>query len=127
MKDKKWYGYVYAIYNSWNDRIYIGSSIFPLQRWGQHRHAAKCETDKNDLHRDMREQRLQGFHFERIDCANDEKALRRLERRWIKELDTTNPIGGYNAFITYGEKLTNKTIVRKIEKILKMQLKRKIR
>lgn len=96
VRKKKWYGYVYAIYNSWNDRMYIGASTRPFQRWSEHKNRMRYDEHPNELHMDMRNQRLQGFHFERIDCADNEKALRKKEHKWMKELDTINPVGGYN-------------------------------
>ena len=88
-------GYIYAIKNKVNDKVYVGQTINSLQdRWYAHKSKAN-HSSQMVIHHAMRKHGIENFYIELLEeCDN----LSERERFWIEHLDTYN--NGYN--LSYG-------------------------
>lgn len=98
--------YIYCYTNNFNNKKYVGQTIWPAQRRGEHRYAANNPNakDYNSLfHQKLREYGEENFTFEileEIDTNNTDFVDER-EQYWIKVLSSYVKTGkGYN--ITLG-------------------------
>lgn len=93
-------GLIYRITNTVNNKVYIGLTTVSLEkRWNGHMNGARYNT-KHPLYNAMRKYGVDNFIMEKIDETNDFEELGLLERKYIKEYDSTNREKGYN--ITHG-------------------------
>lgn len=91
---------IYKITNVVNNKVYIGLTTTPLKkRW--YAHIRESKKSEKHLYAAMRKYGLNNFKIEVInDAAKDIQELGRLERKYIKLYNSTDPNYGYN--ITYG-------------------------
>lgn len=107
--DNKYYGYIYKIYNTENNKVYIGQTRRDINvRWKQHLLSAKSDRDKNTvLYRAMNKYGTDKFNIQLIKeysfGSKDEliKTLNKEEIRYISEYNSVKP-NGYN--MQYGGK-----------------------
>lgn len=86
---------IYKITNQVNGKVYIGLTTTTLsKRWTGHLQAAK--SCNQHLYNAMRYYGVDKFTIEEIDNTDSFKTLGELERKYIKEYDSTNPDKGYN-------------------------------
>lgn len=101
--DNKYHGYIYKIYNTENDKVYIGQTRRDINiRWKQHLLATKSDRDKNTvLYRAMNKYGSDKFNIQLVEeyafDSKDEliKTLNREEIRYISEYNSVKP-HGYN-------------------------------
>lgn len=101
--DNKYYGYIYKIYNTENDKIYIGQTRRDIDiRWKQHLLSSKNDKDRNTvLYKAMNKYGSDKFHIclikEYSFYSKDEliKTLDKEEIRYISEYNSLKP-NGYN-------------------------------
>ena len=87
--------YIYKITNTTNNKVYIGLTTIDVDtRWKNHIRASKRKN--NHLYISMRKYGVGAFKIEVIDETDDVAKLGELERKYIKECDSTNPDKGYN-------------------------------
>lgn len=87
--------YIYKITNKINNKVYIGLTTVSVEiRWKKHISASK-NIDRH-LYFAMRKYGIENFIIETIDETDDLKKLGLLERKYIKEYDSTNKDKGYN-------------------------------
>lgn len=90
-------GYIYTITNNINNKIYVGQTISPKERWFKHKNEAKhidTRSYKSHLYNAMNVYGADNFSFEIIEECDCE-ILDERERYWIQELNTLEP-NGYN-------------------------------
>lgn len=88
--------YIYKISNLINNKVYIGLTTTSIEtRWKNHIQSMKRGNDKH-LYKAMRKYGLQNFIIEEIDSTDDFEVLGQLERKYIKEYESTNQEKGYN-------------------------------
>lgn len=89
-------GIIYQIYNNINDKVYIGQTMYPLnKRWGDHLSRARGTESCTRLYNAMRKYGLEQFHIKIIEECPNEK-LNEREIFWISFYDSMNPKKGYN-------------------------------
>lgn len=90
-------GYIYTITNNITNKIYIGQTIKPKERWQKHKQEAKNVDSllyKSHLYNAMNKYGVDNFTFKIIEeCDRD--ILDQRERYWIQKLNTLEP-NGYN-------------------------------
>ena len=95
-------GYIYKITNKINDKIYVGMSCNPQNRW-KYGHiltakniiAGKTTCYKSLLYDAMKKYGIENFSMSIIEeCPLDTMGQR--EQYWIDKLDSRNPLVGYN-------------------------------
>lgn len=98
--------YIYIITNLINNKIYIGQSINPIQRFNSH----VSDSRANSLiYNAIKKYEKENFSFEILICCFDEKTIDELEKYYINLYNSNNRNFGYN--IESGGSLTkNKTI-----------------
>ena len=91
---------IYKITNVVNNKVYIGLTTTSLKkRW--YAHIRDSKKSEKHLYAAMRKYGLDNFKIEVIDdTAKDMQELGKLERKYIKLYNSTDPNYGYN--ITYG-------------------------
>jgi hypothetical protein len=84
-------GYIYTITDN-NNKVYIGSTNSPDQRWVEH---CRCNED-SPLHRSMKELGIENFKFEVIDTVDyiDKETLLIKESVYMNEYNSIE--SGYN-------------------------------
>lgn len=86
---------IYKITNLINNKVYIGLTTLMLsQRWKKH--LQDCKNCSRPLYKAMRKYGLDNFKIEQIDTTDDFTKLGELERKYIKEYNSTNQEFGYN-------------------------------
>lgn len=87
------YGIIYKITNTYNDKIYIGQTIYTtLKRWAAHVRS-QCKTP---FKRAINKYGKKSFIVEEIDIAYSKNELNYLEEYWIKFYRSTESKYGYN-------------------------------
>lgn len=92
--------YIYKISNDINDKLYIGKTLYTIERrWSQHKNNAKTRKDLEHLplYSAMNKYGIEHFTIEKIEEVLDEKQLSEREQYWIKYYNTYNY--GYNASV----------------------------
>ena len=91
--------YVYKITNTVTDKVYVGQTTYknPRNRWSAH----KCDLKRNRcnnqyLQRAWNKHGEEAFQFDVVAEATTQKQLDKLEVQLIAELQTRNPLYGYN-------------------------------
>ena len=98
-------GYIYTIKNNITNKIYVGQTINPKERWWKHKNEAKnidSLSYKSHLYNSMDSYGIDKFSFEVIEECDCE-ILDERERYWIHELNTLE-LNGYN-ILNGGRKL----------------------
>lgn len=119
--DNKYYGYIYKIYNTENDKIYIGQTRRSIQiRWSQHILDAKGRRDTNTvLYNAMNKYGIDKFNIQMIkeySFDNKEKLIKILNNEEIKYILQYNTImpNGYN--MQRGGKSATESLKRPVDK-----------
>ena len=87
--------YIYKITNLINGKVYIGLTTLTVeQRWKIHVRDSKTNT--KHLYKSIRKYGIDNFYVEKIDETDSFKELGELERKYIKEYQSTDPNKGYN-------------------------------
>jgi len=98
--------YVYKITNLINNKVYIGKTVDPKQRWRNHLWYAKDKLNKNKqckyLHFSIRKHGKLNFTFEIIEICESENLAFERETFWILHYNSINKKFGYN--LTLGGK-----------------------
>lgn len=92
--------YIYKISNDINDKLYIGKTLYTIERrWSQHKNNARNRKDliHIPLYSAMNKYGIDHFTIEQVEEICDEKQLAEREQYWIKYYNTYNY--GYNASI----------------------------
>ena len=91
-------GIIYCARNIVNDKKYVGKTTQELEeRWSGHVAFAYTERGWNIyFYRAIRKYGPESFELSILETAEDDK-LNEAERRWIKELKTTDHFIGYNS------------------------------
>lgn len=92
---------IYKITNKINNKIYIGETTRNLNvRWNEHKHEALSNGHGYNyhIHNAMRKYGIDNFNIEIIDNCPDEERFK-LETKYIKEYNSTNPDIGYNTVV----------------------------
>lgn len=87
--------YLYTITNMINNKLYIGQSVKPNQRWSQHKAYAKRDTVQY-IHRAMAKYGIDSFRFDIIATCRTEEDANELETVLIKQYNSRNKQYGYN-------------------------------
>lgn len=88
---------IYKITNKINNKVYIGLTKNTLKyRWSRHISESKNINDTKHLYKAIRKYGVENFVIEQIDETNDFEKLGELERKYIKEFNSTDPTKGYN-------------------------------
>ena len=90
-------GYIYTITNNITNKVYVGQTINPQERWWKHKNEAKhleVLQYKSHLYNAMNAYGIDNFSFEIIEECDCE-ILDEKERCWIQKLNTLEP-NGYN-------------------------------
>lgn len=119
--DNKYYGYIYKIYNTENNKIYIGQTRRDINiRWKQHLLSVKSDKDKNTvLYRAMNKYGIDKFNIQLIKEYSFEskdkliKTLNKEEIRYISEYNSIKP-NGYN--MQLGGKSPTESLKRPVDK-----------
>lgn len=87
---------IYSITNIINKKIYIGSALFILKRWRDHRSKLNLKKHHNPhLQSAWNQYGESNFKFEVVEYC-DTSQLINLEKHYIDQYDSKNRINGYN-------------------------------
>jgi group I intron endonuclease len=87
---------IYAITNSVNGKVYIGSAVDIRRRWSQHLHKLRRGNHDNPhLQASWTAYGSDAFLFERIELVQPEQLIE-AETRWILHFESQDPEKGYN-------------------------------
>lgn len=96
MKDLDQKCFIYKITNKINNKIYIGQTISPNNRWGKHKYYGKNpQITKQFIHYAMSKYGHENFSFEILDTCLKKEADT-IEDQYINKYDSRNPQFGYN-------------------------------
>ena len=88
------YGRIYKIVNKVNGKLYVGQTIYDLEkRFREHKHASL--TKKTYLYNAINKYGFENFTIDEIDKASSLEELNNKEIYWINKLNTLMP-NGYN-------------------------------
>lgn len=87
--------FIYKITNISNNKIYIGQSIDPNERWKRHINLSKTNPIQY-IHRAMNKHGIENFAFEIITSYETKEEVNDAEANYIKEYRTLNNEFGYN-------------------------------
>lgn len=89
--------FVYKITNKFNDKVYIGQSVRPIeQRFRRHINDALNFVIDTHFARAIRKYGKDNFKIDLIDTATTQDELNAKEQYWIKYYKSTNSTYGYN-------------------------------
>lgn len=92
--------YIYKITNDINDKVYIGKTLYTIERrWNQHKNNALSQKKlvHLPLYSAMNKYGIEHFSISEVEKVDDEKCLSEREQYWIKYYNTYKY--GYNATI----------------------------
>jgi group I intron endonuclease len=95
MENSTFYGVIYKITCLINNKVYVGQSKNPKERWRQHKINSKNNSIKTAISNAILKYSIENFVFEIIDSSKSAKELNLLEEKYIKELNSLCP-KGYN-------------------------------
>lgn len=90
--------YIYKISNNINDKVYIGKTLYSIQRrWKQHLYNAKNRKDLQHipLYFAMNVHGIEHFSISEVEQVKDYHLLSQRQKYWIAKFDSYNH--GYNA------------------------------
>ena len=88
---------IYKIENIINGKVYIGLTKATLQyRWARHITESRNVNNTKHLYKSMRKYGVENFRITILAETNSSEELGRLEREYIKQYNSTNPLKGYN-------------------------------
>lgn len=90
--------YIYKISNNINDKVYIGKTLYSIQRrWKQHLYNAKSRKDLQHmpLYFAMNVHGIEHFSISEVEQVKDYHLLSQRQKYWIIKFDSYNH--GYNA------------------------------
>lgn len=88
---------IYKITNKINNKVYIGLTTSTLEyKWSRHITESKNHNNTKHLYKSMRKYGLNNFKIEQIDETDDFHKMGLLERKYIKDYNSTDPMKGYN-------------------------------
>jgi group I intron endonuclease len=88
------YGWIYAIINNINQKIYVGQTKHPKKRWGAHKSAAK--KNSYPINRALTKYGTDNFTYQLIEPHSTLNDLNDAEAYWIRLLGTMRSEIGYN-------------------------------
>lgn len=92
-------GFIYKITNKINGKVYIGlTTVGVEERWRGH--IRDIDRLERHLYKSMKKYGIENFTVEKIDETDDFAKLGELERKYIKEYNSTDGNCGYN--VTHG-------------------------
>ena len=87
--------YIYKIYNTVNNNIYIGETVQPIhKRWSAHKRSAEDPNITGHLQLAIRKYGIDKFHIEMVEECPDESRFER-EKYWIAYYNSY--YDGYNS------------------------------
>ena len=92
-------GYIYKISNSINDKVYIGQTLYSIEkRWQEHCYCSKKEKlQHRPLYSAMNKHGIENFHIELLEeCDNN--LLDEREKYWINYYNSYHK--GYNSSVS---------------------------
>lgn len=96
---KDFYGVIYKISNNINDKVYIGQTTDPINRWSVHKMSYKIkDRSANIMYDDMRKYGIDKFKFEIICKCYNKEELKEKEMCYSKEYNSIYP-NGYNMMV----------------------------
>lgn len=88
---------IYKITNIINNKVYIGLTTSTLEyRWSRHITESKNINNEKHLYKSIRKYGLNNFKIEIIAETDSFEELGELERKYIKEYNSTDKNFGYN-------------------------------
>lgn len=90
------YFYLYKITNIIDQKVYIGQSVNPKNRWGRHKCDARLKKSKSHLSSALRRYGFDNFLFEIIVQARSLEDIDDLEIACIQQYQSSNKEHGYN-------------------------------
>lgn len=119
-KDNKYYGYIYIIYNTINDKVYIGQTRRTIDiRWKQHLISVNREADNTVLYKAMKKYGTSNFFIKQIAEYSHKnvneliKILNENEIMYISQYNSVIP-NGYN--MQFGGKSPTESLKRPVNK-----------
>jgi len=88
--------YLYKIINTVNNKVYIGQTVRPKERWSQHKAYVKNGKLFQYVHRAMNKHGIENFVFEVIATCTSQDYADETEKILIVQYDSRNPEKGYN-------------------------------
>ena len=90
-------GYIYKIENNVNHKLYIGKTLFTIERrWNQHKYNAYRDNLKHiPLYSAIQKYGVNNFSVSELEKVDNPQVLSEREKYWIEYYDTYNC--GYNA------------------------------
>jgi|GEM_PF-2053228 len=89
---------VYAIYNTVNDKLYIGATVSMQNRFGVHKSQLKRGNhESTPLQRAWNEYGSEAFDFVCLEPVDREEKLIEREQAWLDALRPWDPARGYNS------------------------------
>ena len=88
--------YIYTITNTQNQKVYVGQTVRPKERWSQHRAYSKRVEPIQYIHRAMAKCGADVFTFTIVDFAFSSSHADCLETNYIMMYDSRNKDRGYN-------------------------------
>lgn len=94
MQQKEYY--MYTILDTLNNKIYVGQTMHPKQRWSQHKAYSKRIVPVQYIHRAMAKYGIDNFIFEIIATCKNKEYAGEIESQLIIQYDSRNEDKGYN-------------------------------
>jgi group I intron endonuclease len=88
--------YLYLIRDLLNEKVYVGQTVRPKERWSQHKAYVKYGKLVQYIHRAMNKYGIENFQFETIASCLSQKDADETEILLIHQYDSRNNDKGYN-------------------------------
>lgn len=87
---------IYVLTNSANGKVYVGYTKYtPEQRWDKHQRDRKSKTCRY-LYAAIEKHGAECFTVELLDTCETHSEAKQLERHWIAQMHSNDPLVGYN-------------------------------
>ena len=106
--------YIYKITNLINNKIYIGQTNDPADRWSKHKSSAKRNLKSQLITKAISKYGANNFIFEVIATCNSLENVNYLEVEVIKQYNSRDPSVGYNVAIGGNHQLHTLEVRKKI-------------